>query len=57
MTTLVIPDLHHRVAAAEEWIARYPADRVVFLGDYFDDFDDTPKMAEANGARALAKIS
>jgi hypothetical protein len=47
MTTLVIPDLHHRVAAAEEWIARYPADRVVFLGDYFDDFDDTPKMAEA----------
>ncbi len=47
MTTLVIPDLHHRFAAAEDWIARYPADRVVFLVDYFDDFDYTPEIAES----------
>jgi len=47
MTTLVIPDIHNHFAEAEEQVARYPADRIIFLGDYFDSFDDTPSMATA----------
>ena len=47
MTTLVIPDIHNRFREAEEQIKRYPSDRVVFLGDYFDDFNDTPQIAAA----------
>jgi hypothetical protein len=40
MKTLIIPDLHHHVENAERWIASKSADRVVFLGDYVDDFGD-----------------
>jgi len=40
MRTLIIPDLHHHVENAERWIASQSADRVIFLGDYFDDFGD-----------------
>jgi len=47
MTTLVLPDVHNHFNEAEDQISRYPADRVVFLGDYFDSFDDTPEMASA----------
>ncbi len=51
MTTLVLPDIHNHFAEAEEQIARYPADRIVFLGDYFDSFGDSfgdsPAMAAA----------
>ncbi|NIP98144.1 MAG: hypothetical protein GWO24_33865 [Akkermansiaceae bacterium] len=47
MRTLIIPDLHNHIDSADEWIARYPADRIVFLGDYFDSFDDTPETARA----------
>ncbi len=47
MTTLVLPDVHNHFAEAEQQIARYPADRVIFLGDYFDHFDDTPEDAAA----------
>src|SRR5690606_22035145 len=47
MTTLVLPDVHNHFAEAEAQIARHPADRIVFLGDYFDSFDDTPAMAAA----------
>lgn len=46
MTTLVIPDIHNHVDSADEWIERFPADRIIFLGDYFDNFGDTPEDAE-----------
>ena len=43
--TLVIPDIHNDVLRAEAAISalagRY--DRIVFLGDYFDDFGDSPE--------------
>ena len=38
---LIIPDLHHHIENAEHWIATQPFDRVVFLGDYFDDYHDS----------------
>jgi hypothetical protein len=40
MRTLIIPDLHHHTERADHWLTTQDHDRVVFLGDYFDDFDD-----------------
>lgn len=42
--TLIIPDIHLRHEQAERIIASVKADEIVFLGDYFDDFGDTPEM-------------
>jgi hypothetical protein len=46
--TLVIPDIHNAIERAEAIIRAYgqQCDRIVFLGDYFDDFHDTPAVAE-----------
>jgi hypothetical protein len=44
--TLIIPDLHHNWRQAEKIISSVDADRVIFLGDFFDDFDDTPEMVK-----------
>jgi len=43
--TLIIPDIHHKFKVAEEIIADEGPDMTVFLGDYFDDFGDTPEAA------------
>ncbi len=51
---VIIPDIHNRCDAAEEIIQREEPDRVLFLGDYFDSFDDTVEDA-GNTARWLAK--
>ena len=45
MKTLIIPDIHTKWEKAQKAIEKYPADEVICLGDYFDDFDDTPEMA------------
>ncbi len=44
MRTIIISDLHNRVSWIEEFLYSfpYPYDNVVFLGDYFDDYNDTP---------------
>lgn len=42
--TLIIPDLHHRWRQAEKIITAVGADEVLFLGDYFDDFNDDINM-------------
>jgi hypothetical protein len=39
---LIIPDIHTNHTRAEEIIQREAPDHVVFLGDYFDEFGDTP---------------
>lgn len=44
-TILIIPDIHHKWKIAEEIISLHNPDEVIFLGDYFDDFGDTPKIA------------
>jgi hypothetical protein len=46
MRHLVIPDIHHRHASAERLIKQHPEHTAVFLGDYFDDYHDTPADAE-----------
>ena len=45
MRTLIIPDLHNHVEHAEHWFATCTCERVVFLGDYFDDFRDDALVA------------
>lgn len=41
MNTLIIPDIHHNIRAADKAIKEIEHDRVLFLGDYFDDYNDT----------------
>lgn len=43
-TTLIIPDLHLKWQLADKIIASVKHDEIIFLGDYFDDFDDTADM-------------
>ncbi len=49
MKTIIISDLHNRVYWVEEALSSnilQPYDNVIFLGDYFDDYYDTPEIAE-----------
>jgi len=46
MRTLIVPDMHNRVDKVVRLITEIPHDRIVFLGDYFDDFHDTEHIAE-----------
>lgn len=50
MTTLVIADLHNKVNWVTPFITaleqKIKIDEIVFLGDYFDEFHDTPYEAE-----------
>ena len=46
MKYLIIPDIHSRWEVAEKTIKHVEGvDKVVFLGDYFDDFHDDPHIA------------
>ncbi|MGF1656212.1 MAG: metallophosphoesterase family protein [Verrucomicrobiales bacterium] len=47
---LVIPDVHHHVGNAEYWLRTMSYDQVVFLGDYFDDFGDSPQLTQSTAA-------
>lgn len=44
--TLIIPDIHLKWERAEKIIASVGADEIIFLGDFFDDFSDTPAMVQ-----------
>ena len=41
---LILPDIHNRCELAEKIIKLEDADKVIFLGDYFDDFNDDPNI-------------
>ncbi|MGB9030556.1 MAG: metallophosphoesterase, partial [Acidobacteriaceae bacterium] len=45
MKTLIIPDIHNKIEIADWIVGAEPADVVVYLGDYFDDFGDGPEDA------------
>ncbi len=52
---LIIPDIHNQTARAELIISSHQeAEEIIFLGDYFDSFDDTPADASRT-ARWLRK--
>ncbi len=56
MRTLIIPDLHHHVENAERWLSTQQYDRVIFLGDYFDDFGDNVSDARKTAAWLRQRI-
>ncbi len=41
-SVLIIPDIHHKADVVERIRQRHPGVPAIFLGDYFDDFHDTP---------------
>lgn len=43
--TLIISDIHHQWGKAEKIIKYESPDKIVFLGDYQDDFDDDYRIA------------
>lgn len=43
MKTIIISDLHNRVGWIELFLSSIKFDKVIFLGDYFDEFNDTPQ--------------
>lgn len=45
MRTLIIPDIHTNFGLAEYIIEKENADEIVFLGDYFDNWDDGIELA------------
>ena len=49
MRVLIIPDIHHQIENADHWLSSQRYDRVVFLGDYFDNHGD-----DAGDARKTA---
>ena len=52
MRTIIISDLHNRVDWIEPFLSSIEYDKVVFLGDYLDDYNDTIAIIE-NTARWL----
>lgn len=42
--TLIIPDIHLKWEMVDKIIAAVKHDEIIFLGDFFDDFNDTPGM-------------
>lgn len=44
--TLIIPDIHLKIDLADKIIKNVDHDEVIFLGDLFDDFNDTPEMIQ-----------
>lgn len=43
---LIVPDMHLRFKIVEFIIQKEIFDQIIFLGDYFDDFNDTEQMVE-----------
>ena len=50
MKTIIIPDIHNKFDIAESIIEKEKPDNVVFLGDYFDSFDDSVEIAYQTAA-------
>lgn len=46
MRILIIPDIHNFVYYVDKLIGIVPHDKVIFLGDYFDNFYDNPQIVE-----------
>ncbi|RTL07660.1 metallophosphatase family protein [Candidatus Dependentiae bacterium] len=45
MNITIIPDIHHHIKEVEQILYAEAADKVVFLGDWFDDFYDDEAMS------------
>jgi len=47
MRLLIVPDIHNHTENAEHWLKTQQFDRALFLGDYFDDYEDN--VTDARG--------
>lgn len=43
---LIVPDVHHKVKIVESILYKEAPDKVIFLGDWFDDFGDDTEISE-----------
>jgi hypothetical protein len=43
---IVIPDIHHKTHIAQLVMDAHPREDFVFLGDYFDDWDDDERISQ-----------
>jgi hypothetical protein len=57
MRTLVLPDVHQRIDKVEKIIENNTFDTLISLGDWFDDFYDTPDRAEMTAQYILKLYS
>ena len=57
MKTLIIPDIHNRVDTAEQVLYHETPDKVVWLGDWFDDFGDNPDIAAKTASWLVARMT
>jgi Calcineurin-like phosphoesterase len=55
--TLIIPDIHHKWHHAEKIISSVGADEIIFLGDYFDDFNDAPEMVQETADWLVSSVN
>jgi len=46
MKSVIISDIHNRIDVADKILRKEQPDEAIFLGDYFDQFDDTASDAE-----------
>ena len=57
---LIIPDIHEKYDIAESIIKKVKPDKTIFLGDYFDDFDNNDQKIKDTArwlSRSLKKES
>jgi len=47
MRLLIVPDIHNHTENAEHWLKTQQFERALFLGDYFDHYDDN--VTDARG--------
>lgn len=55
---LIIPDVHQKMERLEQiLIQRKENERIIFLGDFFDDFHDTPQAARRMAQELVMSLS
>ena len=57
MKTLIIPDVHHKTNIVDAIVALESPDHVICLGDYFDDFHDSPEQSILTAKWLKARLS
>jgi len=54
--TLILTDVHHRIDLVDEIVALEKADKVIWTGDYQDQFEDTPEDAKKTAIWLKGKL-
>lgn len=46
MRTLILPDIHNKTKKVDKILNNYWFDKIIFTGDFFDDFGDNPEIVK-----------